>query len=227
MKKLISLLIAIAICGVIVLPVAAADFVPSISYKDHPDVVGDPEITPPTSEGKELDILITPVADAIKVDPDDRNEVEKELVDLYKELTDGDTKLPYPDDGKYVIRDLLDVSLIIKNDDPNADPVFFDGDAEVTITFDLKVKPDTVVLVYVYDDGWKPVGTVVNNGDGTITIKLEKTGVLAFCVEDETTKPPSPTFDKMNRELTTWIILMVISSCAAIALLALRRKLRD
>ena len=209
------------------LPVAAADFVPSISYKDYPDLVGDPEITPATPTEKELDLLITPVADAIEVDPENRNEVEKELADVYKDLTDGGTKLPYPDDQNYVIRDLIDVSIIYKQDDPDADPVFYDGDVEVKLTFDLGVKPDTVVLVYIYDDGWKPIANVINNGDGTITLDIDKTGILAFCVEDETTKPPSPTFDKMNKDLAAWIILMVVSSCAAIAMLALRRKFRN
>lgn len=224
MKKLIALLIAIAICSVVVLPVAAEDFVPSISYKDHPELVGDPEITPSTSEGKELDILITPVSDAIDTEADDRNEVEQELAELYKDLVDGDESIPFPDDKNFVIRDLIDVSIIYKNDDPNADPVFYDGDVDLTLTFDLNVKPDTEVLVYIYDGEWKLIDNVVNNGDGTVTIELDKTGILAFCVEDETVKPPSPTFDKMNTELTGWILLMIISSCAAIALLAMRRK---
>ncbi|MBE6916274.1 MAG: hypothetical protein E7470_00020 [Ruminococcaceae bacterium] len=223
MKKLISLLIVMAVCAVIVLPVAAADFVPSISYKDHPDLVGDPEITTPTA--KELDLLITPVADALDTPPADRNEMEQELVDVYEALTDGDMKLPYPDDKNYVIRDLLDVSVIEKNDDPNADPVFYDGEVDLKLTFDLGVKPDVPVLVYIYDGEWKRIDNVINNGDGTITIELENTGVLAFCMESDLIVPP--TFDKMNDELTLWITLMVVSSCAVVAMLALRRKLRD
>ena len=222
MKKLFALLIAMALCSTMVLSIAAEDFVPSISYKDHPDVVGDPEIITPTTPEKELDILITPVSDAINTDPADRNEAEEELVRVYEALLGGET-LPQPEDGKdYVIRDMMDVSLIIKNDDPNAEPEVVDEDAQVTLTFDLGVKPDVEVLACVYtDDGWKIVPDVINNGDGTITVTLAELGVLALAVDADTLPP---TFDKMNNEMTTWIVLMVVSSCAMVVMLVMRRK---
>ena len=223
MKKLFALLIVVVFCSTMVLPIAAEEFVPSISYKDHPDVVGDPEIITPTTPERELEILVTPVSDAINTDPADRNEAEEELADVYEALTEGDMKLPLPDDDKsYVIRDLVEVSLIVKRDDPNEEPVFVDEDARVTLTFDLGVKPDTVVLVYLYnDDEWIPV-EVTNNGDGTITLTIDKLGVLAFCVDVDSLVPP--TFDRMNKEMTTWIVLMVVSTCAMIVMLAMRRK---
>ena len=229
MKKLVSLVIVMALLVAAAFSVAAAEFVPSISYKDHPDVVGDPDISVEDGTEDGLDILITPVSDAIETEQDDRNEAEQELAEVYEALTDGGMTLPFPDNDKdYVIRDLIDVSLIVKNDDPNAEPEFSDLDARVVLTFDLGVKPDAEVLVYVYaDENWKLVEEVVNNGDGTITVTLEKLGVLSFCVEDELVIPPSPTFDKMSGELTTWIVLMAVSSCALIVMLALRRKVRS
>lgn len=223
MKKLVSLLIVMVLCSVIVLPAAAAEFVPSISYKDHPDVVVDPVITPDTSTTEELDILITPVADALAVKPEDRNDAEKELVEIYEALTNGDMKLPLPDDKNYVVRDLMDVSLIVKNADPNADPEFVDADAKVVITFDLGVPEDTEVLAYVYDNDWVKVD-VVNNGDGTVTVTLHNQGALAFCVDEKTIVPP--TFDKVGNDLLFWVVLMVVSSCAAVTMVAVRRKVR-
>lgn len=236
MKKQISLLMVMALLFAVAMPVAAEEFVPSISYKDHPDVVGVPEII--DGETREtLDsecIEITPVSDALDTPVEDRDPSDALLVEVYEKLTNGDMKLPIPgtdaDEEKYyVVRDLLDVSMIC--DDVHTDPDHV-GELEkpdvfVEIVFDLGVKEDKEVTVLVYLDGeWHPIEGVTNNGDGTITCIFEDLCPVAFCVEDEGKAPAPPTRDKLGQDLLLWVILMIVSSGAAITMLACQRKIR-
>lgn len=227
MKKLITLLLALTLCFAVVLSAAAAEFVPSISYKDNPEVVGEPEIKDENGQDVEgVELTITPVSDALEKEEEDRTHYEDLLVEVYEQLTDGTMKIPFPDDDEksYVIRDLIDISLV-DEDDPTTD-VEFNG--KIVITFDLGIDPDVEVLVYVYVDGeWVRVTSVVNNGDGTITCIFDKLGPVAFCVENELIKPPSPTGDKTTRDITPLIIMMAVSSGALILLIVFRRKDRN
>ena len=90
MKKLIAMLIALAVCCAMVLPVAAEEFVPSISYKDHPEIVDTPVIKDEAQEEvKDVEVVITPVAGALDKPEEEQNPVDKNLINVYEKLERG------------------------------------------------------------------------------------------------------------------------------------------
>ena len=236
MKKQISLLMVMALLCAFAMPIAAEEFVPSISYKDHPEVVGVPEIV----DGEDRETLdaecieITPVSDALNTQEENRDPAEALLVEVYEKLTNGDMKLPVPgadaeEEKYYVVRDLLDVSMICEgvHTDPDHVAELEKPDVFIEIVFDLGVKEDKEVTVLVYVDGeWQPIKGVTNKGDGTVVCVFEELCPVAFCVEDEAKAPPSPTGDKLGKDLLLWVILMIVSSGAAITMIAYQRKIR-
>lgn len=220
MKKLIAMLIAIAVCCAMVLPVAAEEFVPSISYKDHPEITDDPVIKDDAQEDVEdVTLVVTPVSDALDVPEGERDEMETTLVDVYEQLKDGDMKLPDPgdDDQYYVVRDLFDISVV--DDEGNDVDV-----STVEVTFDLGLEEGAEVVVMVYDGEWKIVEDIVYNNDGSVTVIFDTLGPVAFCIENEGS---STTGDKMAKELGLWITLMAVSACAIVVLIATRRRVEN
>lgn len=234
MKRILSLLLVMLLCCMMVLPVSAADgFVPSISYKDHPEVEGDPELIDKDGETvQELDgdcLKITPVSDAIDTPEAQRSDAEKLLIEVYEKLSDGSMKLPFAGDDadKMVIRDLIDASLICG--DYHADPSHVDELAKpgvfIEITFDLGVDPDTNVVVMAYIDGeWTPIESVKNNGDGTVTCVFEEICPIAFCVEADAAYASPYTGDTIGDGLVFWAVLMAVSMVAIVILLVRFRK---
>ena len=222
MKKLVALLILAALCITFVLPVAAEEFVPSISYKDSPDIVGTPEIT--DKEDKEVvgaQVVITPVSDALNTKEEDRTEGEAQLVEVFEQLTTGDMKMPVPGaDGTekvFVVRDLFDVSIDFGTEEPVEE-------VNIAITFDLGIAADAEVAVMFFDGTWISVENIKNNGDGTVTVIFDKVGPVAFCVEDAEKSPTPPTSDSLGQKLIPWAVLLVLASGAAISMLVSRRK---
>ena len=105
-RKIMSLMVALLLCVGLVCPALAAEnvFVPSISYKDGPDIekafLSDKNVT-----GCLAVTTITGAREkATDIDQEDRDL----LLDVYKKLDDGDRKMPLDED--YVIRELVDVS---------------------------------------------------------------------------------------------------------------------
>ena len=169
MKKVICLVLAILVCASLAAPALADAFVPSITYKGTPDVD-----TAVSESNQPLSCVnITSVAEAKK----DNTEENALLVKLYDELVDGTTDLPYEkiegiDAEKMVIRELILLSCTDGEDHGMA-----------TVTLDLGVAADVVVVVMSYENGeWVPVADVVNNGDGTVTFTV-KLGPVAIAVE--------------------------------------------
>lgn len=224
MKKLIAMLIALAVCCAMVLPVAAEEFVPSISYKDHPEIVDTPVIKDEAQEEvKDVEVVITPVAGALDKPEEEQNPVDKNLINIYEKLESGDMKLPVTsnEDKIFVIRDLFDISVV----DNNGNKV--DDVATVEVTFDLGLEKDKEVVIMVYEnDEWHVVEDVTHNVNGSVTIVFDKLGPVAFCVEEDAHVVP-PTNDKMTQEVITWSILMIASACAAVVMLISRRKARQ
>lgn len=220
MKKLISLLVvAVLLCSV-VLPVAADEFVPSISYKDSPEVVGDPEITDKdNNEVTGAQVIITPVSEALETPEQERTEGEALLVELFDKLSNGDMKMPVPDgeggEEYYVVRDLFDIGIDYGTQQPPEA-------VRVEITFDLGVKAGEEVAVMFFDETWVAIENVNNNGDGTITVVFEKLGPVAFCVED--TSQSAPTSDDLGQKLLPWTILTLLTAAAVVFMLISRRK---
>lgn len=232
MKKLVCMLLVLVLTVAMVLPVSAtSDFVPSISYKDHPDVVEPPVLI--DEEGEVLHELewpcleITSVGEAAQTPDDEKTDADKLLLDVYNQLTDGTMSLPFEEDKKedMVIRDLIDASLICG--DQHTDPSHVDELAKpgvfIEITFDLGVEPDTEVVVMAYVDGqWAPIHSVKNNGDGTVTCVFEQICPIAFCVEEKDDAPK--TGDVAIPQLVLWTVLLLGSFAAVIILLLSKRR---
>lgn len=223
MKRFICLLSVMLLCMSLACPAFAADtFVPSISYKDGPEVtdayIGDTNV-------KDC-IVVTSISEAKNKSTDITQEARDELLDVYAKLSDGSMKPPV--DG-YVIRELVDVSFkqkaCVENTAHNhPDELAKDG-TTIKITFKLGVAKSTKVVVKTYKDGaWKDVVGVTNNGDGTVTVEFEHFCPVAFCVEQGAEVPPSQTGDEMGKNMFLWIGLMVVSLAGIAALVVLGRK---
>lgn len=225
MRKVMCLIFVLIMGLTLTCPVfAAADtFVPSISYKDGPDV----ESAQMDDETVTDCLVVTSIKEAEEQSTDITQEERDLLLDVYDELSSGDMELPI-DDGDYVIRELVDVSF--KNDDcvtpghGHKEELAKDG-TTVTIQFDLGVKESTEVVVMVYIDGqWIAVESVTNNGDGTVTCVFEDICPVVFCVEADAEDTPVKTGDMDGRNLILWFALMAASFCGILALVFLRRK---
>lgn len=220
MKKLIAILIAITVCCAMVLPVAAEEFVPSISYKDHPEIIDTPVIKDDAQEEvKDVQLVITPVSEALDTPEADRDDNEKVLVDVYQQLENGDMNLPDPenDNKYYVIRDLIDISVI----DTNGNDVDV---SSVEVSFDLGLQDGQKVVVMVYDGEWKVVDGVTYDNKGGISVVFDTLGPVAFCIENDGS---STTGDKMAKDLGIWVTLMAVSACAIVVLVATRRRVNN
>lgn len=226
MKKLICLLVLLAMCVSMALPVLAVEnnFVPSIENKDGPphkdgDLDGD-DVTDC--------IVVSTVEQAKNKETDITQEDRDLLVEVYEKLKDGSMTLPL--DFDYVIRDLVDVSFKYedcrqKEDHGNKPEKLKQDGVTLTITFDMGVKPDEKVTVLVYIDGqWVPVESVTNNGDGTLTVVFEDICPVVFVVEDTKADPTPPTGDTAGKWLILAVSLMIVSAAAIIVLLTTKSR---
>lgn len=223
MKRFVCLLSVLLLCVTLACPAFAADtFVPSIGYKDGPDV-----------ENADLGgtdvhdcVVVTSIAQAEDKSTDITQAARDELLDVYAKLSDGSMKPPV--DG-YVIRELVDVSFKLKNcveNEPHThlEELAKDG-TTIKVTFDLGVAKSTNVVVKTYTNGtWEDVVGVTNNGDGTVTVEFEHFCPVAFCVEQGAEVPPSQTGDEAGQSMFLWIALMVLSLAAIVVLVVLSRK---
>lgn len=235
MRKVVCLIMAMVMCFALTCPAFAAEneFVPSISYKDHPEVVPYPDGYPGRlvdGSGELVDyvtddcLVITPVA---KADESDRipEEARKILKEVYANLKDGSMSLPYSkvdsaiDPDAMVIRDLFDVSILCDKYEVN-------DEQHLEVVLDLGVAPDVDVTVMVYADGeWRPAVNVVNNGDGTVTVTFDRIGTVAFSVEGTSIVVPAPgTGDADMGRIAFYGVVCALSLVALIALLALNAK---
>ena len=223
MRRMICLLGVLLVCATLVCPALAADtFVPSIGYKDGPDV----EDAQMGDTGVGDCVVVTSIAQAEDKSTDITQDARDLLLDVYKKLSDGSMKPPV--EG-YVIRELVDVNFkqtaCVENDAHNhAEELAKDG-TTIKVTFDLGVAKSTKVVVKTYTNGaWEDVVAVTNNGDGTVTVEFEHFCPVAFCVEQDAEVPPSQTGDEAGQNMFLWIALMVLSLAAIVVLVILGRK---
>jgi hypothetical protein len=223
MKKVIRLLIVLMLCLSIAAPAFAAenDFVPSISYKDGPEII--------KGEQDEKDVtdclIVTTIKEAEEKSTDITQDDRDLLLDVYDKLMNDEMTLPIECD--YEIRDLVDVSY--KYEDcrtaeghGNKPEELKEEGVTVTITFDMGLCPREVLEVYVYIDGqWVAVENVVNNGDGTLTVEFEDICPVAFV---KTLCNAAPTGDAARNQLGIFIGLMVVSAAAIVVILCLKGK---
>lgn len=224
MRKFISLMVALLVCLSLACPAFAAGttFVPSITYKDEPDI----EDVEMDNENVGGCLVVSSISDAKNKSTDIYQEDRDLLLDVYDQLEDGSMKLPLEKD--YVIRELVDVSFkkttCVEGEHGHKEWLAQDGNT-ISVTFDLGVARGTEVVVLVYIDGeWKPIESVVNNGDGTVTCVFEDICPVAFCVESDKPDVPAQTGDTMGQNLILWVVLMVASLAAIVVLMARRRK---
>ena len=223
MKKIVCMLVALLLCVCAAGPAFAAEgFVPSISYKDHPEVTFPASLV--DQDGNEIDkieegcLVVTSIG---KVDESDEipEDARKELKDVYEKLSNGTMSLPVDDD--LVIRDLFDVSLICT--DGHKEELAKEG-VYLEVTFNLQIAAGTEVTVMVYLDGqWVSVPKVTNNGDGTVTVLFEDICPVVFAVPQGSHNPPAQTGDNSN--VVLWSGVMAVSAAALVGMLVFRRKL--
>lgn len=237
MKHILALILALMIGTTVVCPAAAAenDFVPSISYKDGPEIgdavivekeeTEDPENPSPQKPVGSC-LVVTSTTQAKEKTTDIYQEERDLLLEIYEQLADGEMKLPLEKD--YVIRDLVDVSFkkmpCVENDHQHEEEMD-QPETKLVATFDLGVPAGVPVDVLTYRNGeWIPAERVVNNGDGTITVTFRYIGPVAFCVEPGINILPPKTGDAFRRELILWTFLLVLSATAIPLLLIYREK---
>lgn len=223
MKKLLSLISAALLCLSLAVPAQANTFVPSISYKDGPEI----EEAIAETENVTGCLVVTSITEAKAKSTDIYQEDRDFLLDVYRDLSDGTMKLPLEND-KYVIRELVDVSWR-KSEcvelEHGHKPWLKQEGTTIRVKFDLGVDKNVDLIVMTYIDGeWKEVVDLTNNGDGTVTVEFEDICPVVFCVKTDTQGSSPVTGDVMARSLLLWIVLMAASFCAIVVLLVLRRK---
>ena len=224
MRRIACLLLALMMCMMVAMPVFAATdtFVPSISYKDGPDVedatMGDEDVTDC--------IVVTSLKEAKEKTTDIGQDDRDLLWDVYNKLSKGTMELKV-DSKKYVVRELVDVSfrkITCHEDEHTHDPELEQPEVTATVKFDLGVPKNIKVRVFTYNDGvWNEVKDVTNNGDGTVTCVFDHFCPVAFCVEVNAVAESPKTGDQIAA-MILWVVLLIVSAVALVVLLVLRKK---
>ena len=251
MKKFICLLSALVLLVSLSVSTLAADFVPSISYKDGPGIsIG-------WLDGDDVTscLVITSIKQALDKTTDITQEERDLLLKVYEELKNGDFT------NEYVIRDLIDLNfkyndcrqvhsvedgqsqsgsssagmvmteattqeaqdMETKLDELN------DTDKNLKVKFNLGVSAGTDVIVKTYTDGkWSDIKSVVNNGDGTVTCEFEHLCPVLFAVkESQSGTTPPQTGDTSGKYLPLWIGTMALSGVALVTLVVVAFKKKE
>ncbi len=223
MKRLFCMLMVLAVAMSLALPVAAADtFVPSITYKDGPDIYT------ATMDGDNVKdcLVVTSISKAKNKATDVTQDDRDLLLDVYAKLNSGEMKLPIEND-KYVIRELVDVSFMHSNCSGSHEHEEWlkKDNTVVTIDFELGVKSSADVLVLVYLDGqWVPAEKVTNRGNGNVTVVFEEICPVAFCVDTDSQVTPPQTGDTAGQRIFLWGSIMAGSVAALLILLVVFKR---
>lgn len=225
MRRITCLICALALCLTLAVPVFAASgtFVPSITYKDGP------EVRDAVQNGEDVSgcIVVTSIKAAEEKSTDIYQEDRDLLLEIYEELEAGSMVLPL-EDKDYVVRELVDISFVKTDcvEVPHGHKEWLaKEDTTITIRLDLGVKQNTDVVVLVYLDGeWVPAEKVVNNGDGTLTCEFEDICPVAFCVDAGAEQEPPKTGDAMADSLWLWVTVLTVSLLAMVILLLNRKR---
>ena len=245
MKKIICLLVVLAVCFSLAAPVFAEndEFVPSITYKPSPEIV-----TVTDDEGKEaigmivndkgevLDYVehgclqITPIAHVWDPEEEVPQDVEELLTFVYEELNENDMQIPYEKhegldlEGKnMVIRDLFDARWACEEHRAMVE----DKGILFEITFDLGIAADTPIYVMTYDEEakvWEPVVKTVNNGDGTVTCTFEHLCAVEFSMPVAAASVPA---EAASMPIWPWILLLVLAVAAILVIIVSKKNKKE
>lgn len=228
MKKVICMVLVLMVTLSLALPVFAAEgeFVPSITYKDAPDIKkaemdGD-DVTPC--------IVVTSVGGARNKSTDITQDERNLLLAVYEDLKNGKSKLPINED--YVIRDLVDLSYEhddcrILDEHGQKDQKLQKKGVTLTVDFDLGVSKYTDVIVMTYIDGkWTPIESVTNNGNGTVTCVFEDICPVVFALKQSQYGGNAQTGDAVGQNMGLWIGVFAVSGAALVAAVVVYSKRR-
>lgn len=237
MKRVMSIVIAILVVVALACPALADNFVPSITYKPHPQVVPVTDENGVEHIGALVDadgnvveyvdadcLEITAIAEVLDNKEGISDDVKALLEKLYNNLKSGEMKLPYDKhseslkESDMVLRDLFDIRWRCTD---HADKLKQDG-VYLQLTFNLGVGKNDEVYSMSYDDDtndWEPITGAKNNGDGTVTCIFAHLCGLEFSVHQSTVSTTGDTFNMMP-----WIILMAVSTGAIIVLMISKKK---
>lgn len=161
---------------------APAEFTPSVEYKGGPEILT-AYMNDAAVEGC---LIITNVEQAREKLTDITQEERDLLIEIYEKLVSGEMTLPVAQN--HMIRELVDVhfkyqACRVLEEHNHKDVALAEENVVVTLTFDLGIEKDAQILILSYqEDAWVEAAEVVNNGDGTVTCKLEDEGPIVFVV---------------------------------------------
>lgn len=164
MKKVICLMLALLMCMSLVLPAMAVEstFIPS----------NGPEVKSAVLEGEDVadKLIVTSVTEAKEAATEISQEARDLLVTVYDALSDGSMKLPV-EGFKYVeLSDVTYTEELI---------------ADLTVAFEMKVEDEGDLLAFAYvEEQWKPVKSVVYDGEETVTCVFEELCPVVFILVD-------------------------------------------
>lgn len=222
MKKGIVAIALLAICMSLICPAFAAEdtFVPSISYKDGPEIIDAEQ----KNEDVEECLVVTSLKGAVEKLTDISQDDRDLLLEVYEKLKSGEIKFPAGEG--FVIRELVDLSWkqigCVEEKHSHEEDLEKEG---ISVTIDLAMGLDAnmEIQVYAYHDGqWEPIESAKNNGDGTVTCVFEHFCPVAFAVREQT--GGSDTGDTARGSLILWGVLMAVSLTAIVVLVISRKK---
>ena len=250
MKKIAAFLLTAVLVLGSSMSVMAADFTPSVTQKEAPEVkvmkmADGTEVYGifRDKDGKEIaglkrgDIIITPVAKRdsasaqIKKNLDEAYDCiqkAKNTTDLYAKMAEVLKKAgsdATPDD--LVVSDLFDVTFT----DGYGGYMDVEGNT-LTLTFDVKKTPGQTLVILTRCDGvnWEPVDpkNVTINADGTVTVTFEKFCPVAFLtdVASVSADPNGPTSPQTNdiSGMSFGCALAVICAAALVCTAAAKKR---
>lgn len=235
MKRVMNFILVLSLLAAMAVPALArnVEFVPSISDKGAPTIVGSSEIKDENGNSvgtaDSTTVVITPVAEA-KTSDKISDADEANLLDAYEKLTAADkiyavcpglealaTKL-YENvkEEDLVVRDLFDVSL------SNAEleqKVSAGNTIQLTLSANV-AKGEKVLAMVKTADKWVPATNVKNNGDGTVTVTLSALGAVVLMTTQGTGS--SATGDATN--VAVWGAVVALSLGAIVTMVCLKRR---
>ena len=231
MKKLIAVVLALMmVLSVGAVAFAAETFVPSITYKDAPEIASAQLVY---EDGKVEDVtavclMIMSVAQA-QEDKGTMNPAAKELLlSVYEDLTKGKMELPADvlkaaglEPTSAVIRELVDISWVCQENPNHADKLAQEG-TQLVITFKMKgVKEGDKVSVMTYkNNAWGAIANVEVK-DGEVTCTFDHLCPVAFVIGSDILPG---TGAKLDAELVLWACMLVASAAALVVVVSKRRQ---